>query len=93
MTLAATNPSVFIETPRRKSCRLCRPWLAVALIILVAIQAVLTTGAWEYPYAKLLIPDVIRTEYGFATPPLFTVRDNRIVYYGPPTRPPEGEVI
>jgi hypothetical protein len=40
------------------------------LVILVAIQAILATGAWVYPHARLLMPDVYRTEGGeFAFPP------------------------
>jgi hypothetical protein len=91
MTIAATNPLAFAETQRRTSRRLCRRWLWVALIILVAIQAVLTTGVWRYPHAKLLIPDAIRTEHGFGFPPLVTVRDNYIVRYEPPTHPLDDE--
>jgi hypothetical protein len=53
-----------------RSFRLRRPWLALTLIILVAIQAILATGAWEYRYARMLMPDVYRTEGGeLAFPP------------------------
>jgi hypothetical protein len=47
--------------------------LVLILAILVAIQVVLATGAWEYPYARLLMPDVYRTEGGeFGFPPQVT---------------------
>ena len=62
-------------------------WLAVLLVMLLAIQAVLATGVWEYAYARLLIPDVIVTESGLATPPLVTVRDHYIVSYEAPADP------
>ena len=87
MLVAATKPFVTTVTPRKTSRRLCRPWLAVVLVILLAIQAVLAPGAWEYAYARLLIPDVIFTEAGLATPPLVTVRDHYIVSYEPPAGP------
>jgi hypothetical protein len=47
------------------------------LVILVAIQVLLETGAWEYPYDKLLLPDVYRTDGGeIAFPPQFAVKDH-----------------
>ena len=84
MSIAATQLLAFVETPRKTARRLCRRSLVLALVILLAIQAVLVTGAWEYAYAKLLIPDVIRTDAGFATPPLVTVRDHYIVDFVDP---------
>jgi hypothetical protein len=89
MTIAAANPLESMETPRKTSWWVCRPWLAVVLAILLAIQAVLTTGAWEYPYARMLIPDVIRTQGGFAFPPMVAVNDDYIVGLGAPAGSPD----
>jgi hypothetical protein len=83
MTAAATKPRVFLEAARRQSCKICRLWFVLVLVILAAIQVVLVTGAWEYPYARLLIPDVIRTDSGgLAFPPQVTVRNHDIVDSG-----------
>ncbi len=91
MTIAKTH-SLATATRRRASCSVCRLWLVLALIILLALQWILATGIWEYPHARLLMPDVIRTENGFATPPMVTVRDHYIIRFEAPPRP-SGEPI
>jgi hypothetical protein len=78
MTIAFARTRAFEKTVRTHSGRVCRPSLALGLVILVAIQVVLATGAWEYPYAKQLMPDVIRTENGFSFPSQTTANDHSI---------------
>ena len=92
MTIAPIQTLAPVESQCKKSRRLCRPRLAIALMILMAIQTVMATGAWEYPYAKLLMLDVIRTETGFATPPLVTVKDDYIVSIGAPPSPSDDQI-
>ena len=91
MSIAAIQPVAFVEAPRKAARRVCRWWLGLALVILLAIQAVLVTGTWEYAYARLLIPDVVRTEAGFATPSLVTIKDHYIVGLGESTRTPSDQ--
>jgi hypothetical protein len=56
--------------------------LALVLVILVAIQAVLASRVWVYPYARVLMPDVIRTEHGLVFPPQTTADNHSVVDRG-----------
>jgi hypothetical protein len=75
----ATQPS----TQRREGCRTS---LVLLLLMVVAVQAVLSSGLWEGAYRSLVLPEASRTAVGYETPPLLAVRDDRIVGLGSPLK-------
>ena len=84
--MTTTVSGTFVTQPSTQRRKGCRSSLILFLLLVVTVQAVLSSGLWEGVYRSFVLPEATRTAAGYETPPLLAVRDDRIVGLGSPSK-------